>query len=255
MEESILNYTTEVIHKSGGIGVLTVFLLFVFLGVFVERLIFWSRACGIGWMLGLISSSENWLRNTEELLRRGKVKEASILARSAPHTALSVLAEALAKVPEPGSWSAVREYVVGQRLAGNVEMGRRFMMICIQAFALLGMLGTCHGLYLQLSSFGATATNPNSLEIAMAGMGKAFTTTLVGLGAAAIGTLLYFLNELWVGRFKRELLCFDRRIETAMKEATNPESMIPGHNARVASEDVHKPVLHGAKLWQESQKK
>lgn len=48
------------------------------------------------------------------------------------------------------------------------------------------------GLYAQLSSFGEMASSQAGLGGAMSGMGEAFTTTLVGLSAAAITTVIYF---------------------------------------------------------------
>ena len=49
-------------------------------------------------------------------------------------------------------------------------------------------------------------------------MGEAFTTTLVGLTAAGLTTLIYLPNEIAVERFQRQLRRFDSRIQAAIAE-------------------------------------
>jgi biopolymer transport protein ExbB/TolQ len=56
----------------------------------------------------------------------------------------------------------------------------------------------------------------SSLQGAMGGMGEAFTTTLVGLTAAAVVTVIYLPNEIAIEHFRRQLARFNARIEAAL---------------------------------------
>jgi biopolymer transport protein ExbB/TolQ len=202
-----LTYIADVFAKSGTVGTLTALLLFVCLGVAIERVLFWSRFTGRG----------KGIDDVARLACAGRFVDADRAAGRSHDRLLGILGAALSRLREPAAWSSVRESALEEALGGNVTRGRRFLITSIQVFGLLGMLGTCKGLYAQLSGMGAAA-DAASIQTAMGGMGEAFTTTLVGLAAAALATPLYLLNEMAVERFTRRLRLYDHRIQAALTE-------------------------------------
>jgi len=210
----MLTYAADVFSKSGGVGLVTALVFFVCLGIGFERLIFWLRL----WGGGALRSTGRRLAHVEAHIRAGRFEEAGREARRGGHAALRIMGVALGRLREPRAWASVRDHTLAETVAGNATMGRRFLITAIQGFALLGMLGTCKGLYAQLSGFAATAADISSLQGVMGGMGEAFTTTLVGLTAAALTTLIYLPNEIAIERFQRQLRRFDGRIQAALAE-------------------------------------
>jgi biopolymer transport protein ExbB/TolQ len=204
-----MGYLSDVFAKSGGVGLMTALLFFACLGVALERVLFWRRLRADG--------SKAALTDVEALVRGGRFAEAGHCAGGSGDRLLATLGEALSKLRVPGAWPSVREAVLSEALGGGIVMGRRFLITAIQVFGLLGMLGTCKGLYAQLSGFGAVA-DAGAIQTAMGGMGEAFTTTLVGLTAAALATPLYVLNEAAIARFSRRLRYLDMRIQSALTE-------------------------------------
>jgi len=215
-----LTYTADVLWKSGTVGLITVGLFFVCLGVALERLLFWSRLWGFRALIGFPGRGgiEHRAGRVEQMVRDGRFEDAGAEARRAANPALRLMGAALEGLRRPEAWHSVRERALVEELGGGVNLGRRFLMTSIQCFGLLGMLGTCKGLYTQLSGFSALAANAGSIHAAMGGMGEAFTTTLVGLSAAVLATLLYVPNEIAVDRFRRQLRLYDHRIRAALLE-------------------------------------
>lgn len=220
MQEGLLNYVARVLGDSGGVGLIIALFLFVCLGIALERGLFWLRLLGPFGVLGLRrrGAAERAAGNVERLVRRGQFSEAAETAAASSSPALRALAEPLGQMRTAGAWEKVRDQAMASSLEPNLMLGRGFLVTAIQGFGLLGMLGTCKGLYAQLSSFGEMASSQAGLGGAMSGMGEAFTTTLVGLSAAAITTLIYFPNEMAISRFQRRLRHFNGRIEAALAE-------------------------------------
>ncbi len=213
MGQSLLEYTAEVFAGSGGVGVVTAILFFACLGVGIERWLFWRRfrPRGSG------SKRAASLATVEDLIRAGRFAEAGERADRSRDPILSILGRALSGLRTPGAWSSVRESVMEESVGGDITAGRRLLVTAIQVFGLLGMLGTCKGLYAQLSGFSGMA-DAGSARAAMDGMAEAFTTTLVGLTAAALMTPVYVLNEAAIGRFTRRLRRLDARVRAALTE-------------------------------------
>jgi len=215
-----LSYAADVLDKSGTVGVATTLVFFVCIGIGLERLLFWIRLWGPARLVGLRSPRREARRvdEVERLVRSGRFREAGALASRVRHPAMRLLGTALGQLRTAHAWRSTRDRVIAETLGGNVTLGRRFLITAIQGFGLLGMLGTCKGLYAQLSSFGAVAGEAAELQGAMSGMGEAFTTTLVGLTAAVLTILIYLPNEVAIERFHRELRRFDSRIQSALLE-------------------------------------
>ncbi len=217
-----LSYFIEIFSRSGGIGLVIAFFFFICLGVGIERALFWLRLLGLRRMLGFTKNrtDEKRIARTEKYIAGGDLKQAARIAHGASNAALKTLGEALGKLHSPTAWVQTRSHVIAGGIEPNLTQGRSFLITAIQGFGLLGMLGTCFGLYVQLSSFGAEAASVGGgLQGAMSGMGVAFTTTLLGLGAAGLTTLIYFPNEVLLTRFQRELRRLDGRIQAALVQA------------------------------------
>jgi len=229
-----VSYAADVFAKSGGVGLVTALLFFVCLGVGLERLLFWRRLLGGGGLRALLGGRRTTreMGRIEASVRASRFADAAKEAGRSGRTALRLLGTALGRLRNPQAWESVRDAALTEELGGSVTLGRRFLMTSIQCFGLLGMLGTCKGLYTQLSSFGALAANGSSIQTAMGGMGEAFTTTLVGLTAAVLATLIYVPNELAVDCFQRQLRQFDCRIQAALAESAGAGGPSPGPAAR-----------------------
>lgn len=246
-----LNYLAEVYRKSGGVGWITMLLLFATFGVGLERLAFWGRLWGVRRMLGFGREAEveSAAVRMEGMLRAGRFAEAGEQGKQSRHPALRILGEALTRLRRRDAWPNVRDQVVAETVHGNVQFGRRFLIIAIQTFGLLGMLGTCKGLYSQLSSFNAGNADPSMLANAMCGMGEAFTTTLLGLGAAGIATLMYMPNEMAIERFEREMRGYNARIQAALREEgavlTKPAPVKPAEQETVKEVTTYEPYTTG----------
>jgi len=229
MVAGLTEYAADVLSKSGGIGLVTALVLFVCFGIGLERLLFWRDLWGFRAMLGLggLGALEKRTNRVAALVRSRRYADAARQARRAPQAAVRLMGLALGELRGPDGWAATRDRVLIRTLGGNVTLGRRFLMTAIQGFGLLGMLGTCKGLYAQLSSFSSVAAEPAALQTAMGGMGEAFTTTLVGLAAAGLTMLIYLPNEIAIERFQRELRLVDSQIRAAF-----PESERSGQDGR-----------------------
>ena len=220
MIDEALTYAADVFWKSGTIGLVTALLFFVCVGIAIERLLFWTRLWGVRLAPGGCARSAAHVGRIEELIRAGRFGEAGKEAGRSRHPALRVMGQAVSALREPSAWPSVRSHTLSEALGGGVTMGRRFLITSIQAFGLLGMLGTCKGLYTQLSGVGAVAADAGSIQTTMGGMGEAFTTTLVGLTAAALTTIIYLPNEIAIEGFQRQLRLFDARIQAALAECS-----------------------------------
>jgi len=214
-----MNYAAEVFARSGTVGMVTALVFFVCVGIGLERLLFWMGLWGPAWPLRrmLRRGARRTEGEVEDLVRRGHFRQAAQKARRTGNPAFRLLAYVLERLRRPAAWRSTRDHVLASTVGGNVTHGRRFLITAIQAFGLLGMLGTCKGLYTQLSSLGASP-EPGALNGAMGGMGEAFTTTLVGLTAAALATLIYLPNEIAIEHFERELRRANGMIEAALAE-------------------------------------
>ena len=220
MGAGAISYAADVFSKSGGVGLLTAVVFFVCLGIGLERLLFWIRFWGLRSLVGLRGSGgeRKALDRIEGLVRAGRFADAGEVAGRGGRPVLRLTGGALSVLREARAWPGVLQHSLAESLGANATLGRRFLIAAIQGFGLLGMLGTCKGLYAQMSGFGASANQMAGLQAAMGGMGEAFTTTLVGLTAALLTTLIYLPNEMAVERFKRELLRVDSRIRAALTE-------------------------------------
>ena len=236
MLRDTLAYTAEILAKSGGIGLFILFLLFICIGVGLERTLFWTRFWGLrrALVLGRARSGDKNQNTVEERIRNGQFEQAGVEARRAASPVLRLLAAALSRLRSPEAWPSVREHTLAETLGGNVIQGRRFLITAIQVFGLLGMLGTCKGLYTQLSGFAPSMTDVASLQGAMGGMAEAFTTTLVGLAAAGLTTLIYLPNESAIERFRRELVRVDQRIQAALADGRKEASHERWHAAKAS---------------------
>lgn len=220
-----IDYIVQVVSRSGTVGLVTVAVLFVCFGVALERVLFWWSVWGWRGVFGALGlgSAERRIEEVVVHLRDGRFDKAASRARTSSSPALRLLGVALGQTRSPEAWPHVRTHVVASVLGGNLTMGRRFLGTCIQGFGLLGMLGTCKGLYAQMTGASAAAQAETvSLAAAMSGMGEAFTTTLVGLTAAGVVTLLYLPNEIMIERFRRQLVRFDHQIRAALVECPEP---------------------------------
>jgi len=216
-----LPYVADVLHKSGIVGLITLVIFFICLGIGLERLIFWTGLWGWGRLLGLRTERgvRRCAQRVEKHVSSGRFSQAAVEANRAADPALRLMGDALGNLRNAQAWPSVRNRSLAETLGGNAIHGQRFLITAIQGFGLLGMLGTCKGLYAQLSSFGVQAGNmTNQLQGAMSGMGEAFCTTLVGLSAAALTTLIYLPNELALDRFRRHIRRFDSMVQAALTE-------------------------------------
>ncbi len=223
MGQSMISYVADVFDKSGGIGLVTALVFFICLGIGLERLLFWVRLWGMSRLLDLKGQrrTERHVARLEELIRGGDFAAAGEQAAHSGHPALRLMGPALKELRTPAAWRSTRDRVLAETVGPNMALGRRFLITAIQGFGLLGMLGTCKGLYAQMSGFAAAATDAGALQGAMGGMGEAFTTTLIGLSAAALTTLIYFPNEVAIDGFQRSLRRFDSHIQAALAECDN----------------------------------
>lgn len=218
-DQGTVDYVAEVFARSGTVGLVTALVFFICVGIGLERLLFWMALWGPMWPLRRLfgRKSRRAEDSLSDLVRRGRFRQAAEKAGQNANPAFRLLAYVLEGLRRPAAWRSTRDHVLASTVGGNVTLGRRFLVTAIQAFGLLGMLGTCKGLYAQLTSLGASA-GPGALNGAMGGMGEAFTTTLVGLTAAALATLIYLPNEIAIERFERELRRANGVIEAALAE-------------------------------------
>jgi biopolymer transport protein ExbB/TolQ len=235
-----LPYVADILHKSGVVGLITLVIFFVCVGIGFERLIFWTGLWGWARLLGLRTEAgvRRQARKVEKYLAAGRFARAAVEAGRAADPALRLLGDALGSLQNARAWASVRDRSLAETLGGNAVYGQRFLITAIQGFGLLGMLGTCKGLYAQLSSVGAnTADMANQLQGAMSGMGEAFCTTLVGLTAAALTTLIYLPNEMVLDRFRRQVRRFDSMIQAALTEnlTSGSPKLKPKHSAEEAA--------------------